>query len=135
MIQIDTQTHPDLDFDIVTFCKKACALKNITDAQLSITFLSPDDMISLNTTYLNHTYLTDIITFNLSETEIDGDIYISLEQVRENAQVEGHSFELEVKFVLLHGILHLLDYDDDTDERRSIMFTEQSRLLDCIDAA
>lgn len=132
MVNIDSDSHPDLTFDIVPFCQKACILKDIKSAQLSITFLSKDEMITLNTTYLNHTYLTDIITFNLSEDEIDGDLYISLDQVRENATEEDHSFEDEVKFVLLHGILHLLDYDDDTDENRDIMFKEQARLMRCI---
>ena len=135
MVTIESESHTDLSFDIISFCRKACTLKGLNEAKLSITFLSSEDMISMNTTYLKHTYLTDIITFNLSEDDIDGDLYISLDQVRENAKEEGHPFEEEVKFVLLHGLLHLLDYDDDTDERQAAMFAVQTRLMGRINDA
>lgn len=71
----------------------------------------------LNQDHLQKDYFTDIITFNFNENNsISGDLYISIERIEENANFFGVSISQELLRVIIHGILHLLGYDDQTDE-------------------
>ena len=80
---------------------------------------------------MQHDYYTDIITFDSSEIiyEIAGDMYISIDRVRENAKDFGVSFETELHRVLIHGILHLIGYQDDTDEGEAEMRILETKAL------
>lgn len=84
-----------------------------------IQFIFSDDerLLEINQTYLGHDTLTDIITFNYNDEYegISGDIFISIPRVRENAVSFDVSFENELYRVIIHGILHLLGYDDQND--------------------
>jgi len=75
----------------------------------------------MNRKYLNHNTLTDVITFELSDSASDlvADIYISVERVRENASKLGVSFSAEVQRVIIHGALHLVGYKDKTIAEKS----------------
>ena len=78
-------------------------------------FCSDKTILNINRQYLKHDYYTDIITFNLSETDdIQGEIFISIDRVRENAHKLGVSFNSELHRVIFHGILHLCGYRDQT---------------------
>lgn len=81
---------------------------------LTYIFCSDDYLHEINLTYLHHDTLTDIITFNNADDEqtIEGDIFISIDRVRDNASQLNLSFEEELHRVLIHGVLHLLGYDD-----------------------
>ena len=81
---------------------------------LNFIFCSDKYLLDLNTSYLNHDTLTDIITFNLSEIEhqISGDIFISIERVNDNSKALNIPFLQELNRILIHGILHLLGYND-----------------------
>lgn len=81
---------------------------------LNFIFCSDSHLLEINRTYLNHEYLTDVITFNQSDNagEIEGDIFISIDRVRENAQLYNTHFLLELHRVIIHGVLHLCGYDD-----------------------
>lgn len=80
---------------------------------LNYIFCSDEFLLRINKEYLNHDYYTDIITFDLSESEkIKGEIYISLDRVRENATNENISFREEFLRVAFHGSLHLCGYND-----------------------
>jgi len=84
-------------------------------AQINYIFCSDSYLLSLNQQYLGHDYLTDILTFPYHETEkapLHSDIYISIDRVYENADIYQVSFEDELHRVMVHGILHLLGYDD-----------------------
>ena len=71
-------------------------------------FCSDEQILDINQKYLNHDYFTDIITFQYSTApELSGEIYISVDRVRENADTYGESFERELQRVIIHGILHL----------------------------
>ena len=85
----------------------------------------------LNETYLKHTTLTDIITFPFTESgrNIAGDIYISIERVRENAILFNQLFEDEINRVIIHGILHLLGYKDKTKKEKLLMRTKEDYYL------
>jgi rRNA maturation RNase YbeY len=75
--------------------------------------MTDDELLRLNKDYLNHDTYTDIITFDLSGVEgIEGEIYISLERVLENAMVFGVSAKEELLRVMFHGVLHLMGYKD-----------------------
>jgi rRNA maturation RNase YbeY len=84
--------------------------------QLNYIFCSDQELLEINRNYLQHDTLTDIITFGLSEKNapIEGDIFISIERVRENAKEFGELKSKELKRVMVHGILHLMGYKDKT---------------------
>ena len=85
----------------------------------------------MNRKHLNHDFETDIITFNLGENQgtIDADIYISVENVKENAKDHETEFNKELKRVMIHGILHLLGFNDHTDEEKETMRNKENECL------
>ncbi|MDP4207485.1 MAG: rRNA maturation RNase YbeY [Bacteroidota bacterium] len=85
-------------------------------------FASDNYILEINRQYLQHDYFTDIITFNYNEGEIiNGDIFISVDTVRVNAEKYKFSFENELYRVIIHGVLHLIGYDDKNEESAKIM--------------
>jgi probable rRNA maturation factor len=90
--------------------------------EINYIFCSDDYLLDLNLKYLKHDTLTDIITFDYSEgTIINGDIFISIERVRENSQKFQSDFDFELKRVIAHGILHLIGFKDKKKEDKAIM--------------
>ncbi|GAB2802356.1 rRNA maturation RNase YbeY [Rhabdobacter roseus] len=91
--------------------------------QLNYIFCSDEYLLVMNRQYLNHDYYTDIITFDTSEAEqeVEGDIFISVDRVQENATELGKTFEEELRRVLVHGLLHLMRYDDTTPKLKAEM--------------
>ena len=84
---------------------------------ISIIFCSDNYILDVNQKYLQHDYFTDIITFDYCEGEkISGDLFISVDSVRENAIEYGTDFKEELNRVIVHGILHLIGYDDHNDD-------------------
>lgn len=89
-----------------------------------ITYMFGDDnqVLEANRQYLNHDYLTDILTFDYSEDDtLQGDILISIDRVRENAAQFGAKFENELLRVIIHGVLHLCGYKDKTKKESELM--------------
>ena len=89
-----------------------------------INYIFCDDnyLLEINIKYLNHNTLTDIITFDFVEKHIlTGDIYISIERVKDNAVIFSVPFEQELLRVLAHGVLHLCGYKDKTDDEAAVM--------------
>ena len=105
---------------------EACVLE-----QLNIVFCSDDYLLQMNREYLQHDYFTDIITFNQSDSpqRMEGDIFISIDRIRENAAIYSVPFLHELHRVIIHGILHLVGYTDDTDEKRREMREKESFYL------
>lgn len=94
-------------------------------------FCSDERILEVNNQYLNHDYFTDIITFDYSEGSlISGDIFISLDTVRSNAEEFGVSFENELLRIIIHGILHLCGQDDKTPELRAEMSKKENLALE-----
>jgi len=84
----------------------------------------------MNVKYLNHNTLTDIITFNYVENvSISGDIFISIDRVKENALDFKVSFEDELRRVMVHGLLHLMNYNDKTVQQQAIMTQKEDEKL------
>ncbi len=97
--------------------------------EISYVFCDDEYLHKINVEYLNHDTYTDIITFDNSESEseIESDIFVSVERVKENAKEFGVSFEQELHRVLIHGLLHLLGFKDKT-EAESIEMRKQEEL-------
>ena len=97
--------------------------KSLSLDTLNVIFCDDNYLLGINQQYLQHDTLTDIITFDNSEEEntIEGDIFISIERVRDNAQNLQITFEQELHRVIIHGVLHLLGYGDKTPEEKQEM--------------
>ena len=94
-------------------------------------FCSDPYLHQVNLEYLSHDTYTDIITFDQSDNEMDieADIYISIERVRENSKSLNNPFEEELRRVMVHGILHLLGYADKTEEQKLAMRKKEDSCL------
>ena len=98
--------------------------------QISIIFCSDNYILDINQRYLQHDYFTDIITFDYCEDDrLSGDLFISVDSVRENAIEYGSSFNDELNRVMVHGILHLIGYDDHSDEDIKQMRSKENYYL------
>jgi len=99
--------------------------------EIAYIFCSDQKILEVNNQYLQHDYYTDIITFDYSEgSVISGDIFISLDTVKSNAQDFGVDFEHEILRILIHGILHLCGQDDKTNEQRNEMTGKENLALE-----
>ena len=97
---------------------------------LYIIFCSDPYILDINLKYLQHDYFTDIITFDYCEGEkISGDLFISIDSVRENAVFYGTEFEDELNRVMVHGVLHLIGYDDHTKAEQKTMREKENYYL------
>ena len=105
--------------------KKICS-------SLNIIFCSDEKLLGINKQFLQHDYFTDIITFNLAEKyskNIEGEIYISIDRVRDNYIIYGTSLEQELHRVIFHGVLHLCGYRDDTKLTKVKMILKENFYL------
>ena len=99
--------------------KKVVLNEKKSIGELNIIIVSDDALLKINKKYLKHDYFTDIISFNYNKGDIvSGDIYISLDRVLENAQGLDVSDKTELNRVIVHGVLHLLGYNDETKEEK-----------------
>ncbi len=91
-------------------------------SSINYVFCSDKRLLEINRQFLKHEFYTDIITFDLSETDsTQAEIYISVERVRENAKTTGNSFKCELHRVIFHGSLHLCGYRDKTKPEKTKM--------------
>lgn len=98
--------------------------------EISVILLSDEELLKINIDYLKHDYYTDIITFDFSEgCKISGELYISVDRVKENAQKYGYRFEQELKRVIIHGILHLCGYKDKSKKEQHEMRKKEDYYL------
>lgn len=99
---------------ISAWISSAISAENKTLKKVNCIFCSDQYLLNINRQYLSHDFYTDIITFDNSESknEIEGDIFISIERIRENKDKFNSSFENELHRVIIHGILHLIGYKD-----------------------
>ena len=98
-------------------------------AQIEYVFCSDAYLLDINKTHLDHDTLTDIITFPLQESPLEATIYISLERIRENADLYQASEKDELHRVMAHGLLHLLGYNDKTDDDKETMRSAENKAL------
>ncbi len=99
--------------------------------EINYIFCSDKYILEINRQYLNHDYFTDIITFNYNNDKlISSDIYISIDTVAKNAEYYNVKFENELNRVMIHGILHLLGFDDKSEDEKIVMRKKEDEALD-----
>ncbi len=93
-------------------------------------FCDDDYLLKINQEFLQHDYYTDIITFDNSVgKQIEGEIYISIDRVKDNANIFTIDFEEELKRVIIHGVLHLLGFKDKTEQQQKQMTEKENEAL------
>lgn len=98
---------------------------------INIIFCSDNYILDVNMKYLQHDYFTDIITFDYCEGKyLNGDLFISIDSVRENSEFYGTEFKDELNRVIVHGVLHLIGFDDHCDEDIAMMRSKENYYLD-----
>ncbi|GGW43579.1 rRNA maturation RNase YbeY [Arenibacter certesii] len=104
--------------------------ENATQGQLDFIFCDDEYLLKINQDYLQHDTFTDIITFPYGDDQnIAGDIFISVERVRENAKTFKVEFESELRRVMSHGILHMLGFGDKNDQEIQLMREKENEKL------
>jgi rRNA maturation RNase YbeY len=108
--------------------------ENKKPGEINFIFVDDENLLGINIKYLNHNFYTDVITFDYCEGDmIAGDIYISVDRIKENAQKFMNSFQEELNRVMVHGVLHLLDYQDSCIEEKTIMRQLEDKYLALLD--
>ncbi|MDR0971233.1 MAG: rRNA maturation RNase YbeY [Bacteroidales bacterium] len=127
---IDVKDNLQRKNAIKSWIKDVVSKHKKTLGEVSYIFCNDNYLLNINNTYLKHNYYTDVITFDYSEKEIiSGDIFISLERVEDNAKKMNVSYQEELNRVIIHGILHLLDYRDKTIEEEKQMRKKEEECL------
>jgi probable rRNA maturation factor len=125
MIVFTRQDNADFVYDPAFYevwLDTAAYLEGFEVGNLDYVFVTDDELLEMNKTYLDHDYYTDIITFDYTEGNVlAGDMFISTDRVKENAVEFGVSFEKELMRVCVHGLLHLCGYGDKTDNEINLM--------------
>ena len=125
----------DIDFQLVNqnllsvWIEKTIETEGAILGAVSYIFCSDDYLHQMNVEYLNHDTLTDVITFPYNDNPIEGDIFISIDRVKDNAQDLNIAFNDELHRVMIHGVLHLCGYSDDTDEQEAEMRQKEDEYL------
>jgi len=97
---------------------------------LNYIFCTDKKLLEINRQWLAHDYYTDIITFDLSESQaVEGEIYISIDRVRANAKAHSVSIKEELSRVMIHGALHLCGYSDKTEAEKAAMRNREDHYL------
>ncbi len=99
--------------------------------EINYVFCTDAYLLAINAGFLNHNSFTDIITFNYSENPsvIEGEMYISIDRVKENANKFHEQFEDELSRVMIHGVLHLLGYNDKRPDEKTLMRKKEEACL------
>ncbi|RTE54846.1 rRNA maturation RNase YbeY [Arenibacter aquaticus] len=128
--------HFECDFELKEFNYYADWIGRIIVSEgdvlgkLDYIFCDDEYLLGINRQYLNHDTYTDIITFPYEEVGgISGDIFISIDRVRENAKEYRVDFETELKRVMAHGVLHLLGYGDKSEEEAVLMRSKENEKI------
>ena len=126
----------ECDFNIVNEDEFFVWIENVINSEnkslgeISYIFCDDEYLLEINKQYLNHDYYTDIISFDYTENEVvSGDIFISIDRVKENALDYGVSFDNELKRVVIHCVLHFCGYKDKSqDEERMMRLKEEEKI-------
>lgn len=125
---------PDINFEEAErWITKVIENNNKNVGELTYIFCSDDYLLEINKQYLQHDYFTDIITFNYCEEDtISGDLFISVDTVLDNSKTFGVDFKTELNRVIIHGVLHLIGFDDKCDEDQEEMTRQENLSLELL---
>ena len=132
MISFSTETLFELSKSAVisAWLSSIISQEKHTEGEISIVFCNDEYLCKLNLEFLNHDTLTDVISFDYSiGKQVHGEIFISVDRVKENATEFNQSFETELSRVIAHGVLHFCGYKDKTDSESSLMRTKEGFYL------
>ncbi|WP_028897229.1 rRNA maturation RNase YbeY [Prevotella sp. HUN102] len=116
--------------DTTNWIKAVAATHDRKVGEIGYMFVSDERILEVNNEYLGHDYYTDVITFDYCEGDVlNGDIVISLDTVRTNAEKFGKAYEDELHRVIIHGILHLCGINDKGPGEREIMEDNENKAL------
>lgn len=122
---------PSLDFALVReWIEAVCIVHDRLAGNINYQFCSDEHILDVNRRFLEHDYYTDIITFDYSRgRHVSGDIVLSLDTVRSNAEQQGEPYERELYRVIIHGVLHLCGINDKGPGEREIMEANENQAL------
>ena len=139
MINVEIETDQKLAkfkekhiFKLVSVVMKS---ENIKSAEILLIFTTDNILMELKKKYFNQEHYTDVIAFRLNdynEDKVEGEIYISVPQVRENAKQYNQAFNKELSRIIIHGSLHLLNYKDKTSQEKIKMTEKENYFLNKI---
>ena len=129
--QCDRVAMPALDERrVMKWIKSVAADYGFSVGNINYIFCSDERELEVNRQFLGHDYYTDVITFDYSTAStLNGDIFISLDTVRSNAEMVGATFEQELLRILIHGVLHLTGQGDKTPETKVQMTEKEEKAL------
>jgi len=132
MIEFNYETDFKLDNEalIQNWISACIETYGFNEGELNYVFCDDDYLLKLNVEFLDHDTLTDIISFDYTMGKlISGDIFISVERVRENAQIFNQTIDNEIHRVMIHGVLHYMGFKDKTLKDKEIMRLEEDKCL------
>lgn len=119
-----------VEAEVSAWVKSTAATYNKVVGDINYIFVDDETMLDINRRFIGHDYYTDHIGFDYSEDDaLSGDIYISLDTVKTNAEKFGATFDEELRRVIIHGLLHLCGLRDKTDEERQQMQNAEDKAL------
>ena len=133
MINFNFDKYKVLDFDSELFSfwlEDVIILESFVLGEVNLVFVSDEDLLNMNQQYLDHDYYTDIITFDYVDEEyLNGDLFVSIDRVKDNAKINSVDFMEELQRVMVHGVLHLCGYKDKTDSECIMMREKENFYL------
>lgn len=126
----------DVDFDLKGKVKTKKWITTIVNNEaqktgdINIIFCSDEYLLQVNKQYLDHYYYTDIITFNYNTDKVNGDLFISIDRVAENAEKQNVPRGTEMQRVIIHGVLHLLGYNDKSPEEEKVIRQKEDKAIE-----
>ncbi len=129
-IKIVSQIDLPIDrHEIRKLVKEVLSLMGILRWNLIFYFLDDKGIIEANKVVFSHNYPTDVISVPIEQDPLEGEVLLGIDEIKRNSEEYSTDFVWEIKFCLLHGLLHLLGWQDDTDEERKKMLEFQTKIL------
>ncbi len=130
IVNADVDIRINAKRTIYHWIKTVIVSEGLQPGEVSIVLCSDKFLHQMNKQYLNHDYLTDIITFDYCEGKrVSGELYISIHRVKDNAKTFGISFKNELYRVMVHGVLHLCGHKDKTKKEQEEMRRKEGKQL------
>ncbi len=126
----ETEIKPLEEANLSKWISKVVLSESKSEGEINFILCDDEYLLKINQDFLNHDTYTDIISFdNTIGNQLHGDIFISAERVKENAQQFGVSFDEEMRRVVIHGVLHFCGYKDKTDSEAELMRQKENEKI------
>lgn len=136
MIEVYFEDIDNFDLDVDHICRwlgSVSQKEGFELGEVSMILCSDEYLLDMNRKHLDHDYYTDVITFDYtSEQTVSGDLFISVDRVKDNASIHSEMFHVELFRVMAHGVLHLMGYKDKTEDEQKEMRSKENWALSLI---